>query len=40
MYAWFPAHGEEVIPLCRRLHALLEPLAETDSNIGLGQLDA
>ncbi|HEY5865014.1 MAG TPA: hypothetical protein VI542_05605, partial [Candidatus Tectomicrobia bacterium] len=25
MHAWFPGYAEEVIALCRRLHALLEP---------------
>ena len=25
MHAWFPGHGDEVIALCRRLNAILEP---------------
>jgi hypothetical protein len=27
MHAWFPGYAEEVIALCRRLNALLEPVA-------------
>jgi hypothetical protein len=26
MHAWFPGYADEVIALCRRLHALLEPV--------------
>jgi hypothetical protein len=26
MYAWFPNYADEVIAVCRRLHALLEPV--------------
>jgi hypothetical protein len=26
MHAWFPGYADEVIAVCRRLHALLEPL--------------
>jgi hypothetical protein len=39
MHAWFPVHAEEVTELCRRLNALLEPLAETGSSIGLERSD-